>query len=314
MKNTIVIGILLLNLNFMFGQTIDELNSNKKVAKFLEKEINKKYTFKEVFDKEVEADDEDFEYFVKKTDLDNNGFTDLVVNAYVPLIIVLNNGDKDFKELNFRNTKFFSDNEPELDSIAEIGNEKVLIFETEIQEFDDEEYPNIKIKKNQEALSYNSKTKESEWTIRDVKYKVDSLTVKFGELVEYKNIKPKVNRIKELYFSTTGCFGSCPIFDIKLDSERNLEYNGKKFTNHSGLKSFRLNQTDYDNVIGLIEYAELKKLKSFYSVNWTDDQTGILKVIYENGEVKEIQDYGLQGTINLKAIYKKLFEINKNVK
>lgn len=314
MKNTIVIGILLLNLNLIFGQTIDDLNTNKEVAKFLEKQINKKYTFKEVFDKEVEADEEDFEYFVKKIDLDNNGFTDLVVNAYVPLIIVLNNGDKGYKELNFKNTKFFSHNEPELDSIAEIGNEKVLIFETEIQEFDNAEYPNIKIKENQEALSYNSKTKESEWTIRDVKFKVDSLTVKFGELVEYKNSKSKVNRIKEFHFSTSGCFGTCPVFEIKLDSERNLEYNGKRFTNYSGLKSLRLNQTDYDNLIGLIEYTELEKLKSSYSVNWTDDQTGILKVIYVNGDVKEIQDYGLQGTINLQAIYKKLFEINKNVK
>lgn len=298
----------------MFGQTIDDLNTNKKVAKFLRKEINLKYTFKKVFDKEVEADEKDFEYFVKKIDLDNNGFTDLVVNVYVPLIIVLNNGDKDYKELNFRNTKFFSDSEPELDSIVEIGKEKVLIFETEIQEFDDTEYPNIKIKQNQKELSYNNKTKESEWVIKDMKFKIDSLTVKYGELVEYKNRKSKVDKIKELNFSTTGCFGSCPVFEIKLDSKRNLLYNGKRFTNHSGLKKFKLNQTNYDNLIGLIEYSELKKLKDFYSVNWSDDQTGKLKVIYENGDSKEIQDYGLQGTTNLKAIYKKLFDINKNMK
>lgn len=298
----------------MFGQTIDDLNTNKKVAKFLRKEINLKYTFKKVFDKEVEADEKDFEYFVKKIDLDNNGFTDLVVNVYVPLIIVLNNGDKDYKELNFRNTKFFSDSEPELDSIVEIGKEKVLIFETVIQEFDDTEYPNIKIKQNQKELSYNNKTKESEWVIKDMKFKIDSLTVKYGELVEYKNRKSKVDKIKELNFSTTGCFGSCPVFEIKLDSKRNLLYNGKRFTNHSGLKKFKLNQTNYDNLIGLIEYSELKKLKDFYSVNWSDDQTGKLKVIYENGDSKEIQDYGLQGTTNLKAIYKKLFDINKNMK
>lgn len=285
----------------MFGQKIDDLNTNKKVAKFLKKEINKKYTFTEVFDKEIEADEEDFENYVKKIDLDNNGFTDLVVNAYVPLIIILNNGDKDYKELNFRNTKFFSDNEPKLDSIAEIGKEKVLIFQTEIHEYDDAEYPNIVIKK-------------SEWENRNIVYKVDSLYVKFGELVEYKSNNTKLEKIKEVHFSSTGCFGTCPIFEIKLDSKRNLDYNGIRFTNHPGLKKIKLNQTDYDNLFGLIEYSELKKLKDSYSVNWTDDQTGILKVIYENGDVKEIQDYGLQGTINLKAIYKKLFEINKNVK
>jgi hypothetical protein len=312
MKNTIVIGILLMNLNLLFGQNIGVLNTNKKVAKFLEKEINKKYTFKEVFDKEVEADEEDFEYYVKKIDLDNNGFTDLVVNAYVPLIIVLNNGDKGYKELNFRNPKLFSDNEPQLDSIAEIGNKKVLVFETKIEEYDDTEYPNIKIRQNQEALSYNNKTKESEWVLRDIKFKVDSLTVKYGELVTYKQNVPKVDTIKELHFSTTDCYGSCPVFEIKLTSDRKLEYNGKRFTNYSGLKNFELNQSDFENLIGLIEYSDINELENFYSVNWTDDQTGKLKIVYDSGDIKEIQDYGLQGTINLQAIYKKLFEINKN--
>ena len=301
MKNSIAIVILLLNISFLFGQTIDELNSNRKVAKFLKKNISKKYTFKEVFDKEVQEDEEDFKYFVKKIDLDNNGFTDLVVNAYVPLIIVLNNGDKDYKELNYKNTDLFSNIQPELDSIAEIGDEKVLIFKTDIQEFDDTEYLDTIIKK-------------SEVRNENFEYKIDSLTVKFGELVEYQNSKPKLDKIKEVYFSTTRCFGSCPVFEIKLSSDGTLNYNGIRFTNHSGLKTFKLNQTDYKNLTGLIEYAQLKKLKNSYSVDWTDYQTGILKVTYENGEVKEIQDYGLQGTINLKAIYKKMFEINKNVK
>lgn len=300
----------------MFGQTIDDLNTKKKVAKFLEKKINTKYTFKEVFDREKEEDEEDFEWYVKKIDLDNNGYTDMVLNTYLipSTIIILDFGSESYRELSFRNLNPFWDDEPELDSIVGVGNEKIFVFETEIMEYDDTEYPNIRIAENQKALSFNQKSKEFEWTIRDVKFKVDSLTVKFGELVEYKNNNPKPYKIKELYFSTTGCFGTCPIFEIKLTSGRNLEYNGKEFTNHSGLKKFKLNQTDFDNLIGLIEYSELKGLKDFYSVNWTDDQTGKLKIIYENGDIKEIQDYGLQGTTNLVAIYRKLFEINKNIK
>lgn len=315
MKKTFILLIILLNTYFGCAQNIDDLQTFRKTSKFLKKNINKEYTFKKVFNREREIDEEDFSYFVTKMDINNDGLTDLIVDAYEPLIIVISKGQNKFKELKFRNSeRGILQNESELDTITKIGNEIIFVFETEIQEFDKQEYPNIKIKENQEALSYNSKTKEYEWTIRDVKFKIDSLTVKFGEFVEYKNSKSKVNRIKEFHFSTSGCFGACPVFEIKLDSERNLEYNGKRFTNHSGLKSFRLNQTDYDILIGLIEYTELKKLKNFYSVNWSDDQTGILKAIYVNGDVKEIQDYGLQGTINLQAIYKKLFEINENVK
>ncbi|WP_167342074.1 hypothetical protein [Nonlabens sp. SY33080] len=61
------------------------------------------------------------------------------------------------------------------------------------------------------------------------------------------------------------------------------------------------------NQLGIANVSATRKLLSLIL-------NGILKVTYENGEVKEIQDYGLQGTINLNAIYKKMFEINKNVK
>jgi len=314
MKNILYIGFLLLNSNLLLGQQIDDLNTNKKVANFLVREINKEYTFKEVFDEEKEEDTEDFEYFVKKIDLDNNGYTDLVVNAYLPLIIILNYENKSYKELNFRNTNYFSDFQPELDSIVTKDIEKILILETEIHEFDNKEYSNIRTKKDQETLTYNSQTKKNKWVIRDVNFKVDSLIVQFGELVHYKQKKAKASKIKELQFSTSGCFGTCPVFEIKLTSDRNLEYKGKSYTKHFGLKNLKLNQTDYENLIGLTEYADLKNLKDFYTVSWTDDQTGTLKVIYQDGDIKEIKDYGLQGTIDLQAIYKKLFEINDNIK
>jgi hypothetical protein len=314
MKKTSLLLIFLLNISFVFAQNIDKLKTFKQTAKFLKKNINKEYTFKEIFDNEKEADEEDFTDEVKKIDLDNNGYTDLVINAYVPLIIIINNSNENYRELNFRNSNPFGDDVPKLNSIKEIGNDKVLIFETEIHEYDETEYPNIKIKRKQKALSYNNKTKKHEWVIRDVKFKIDSLIVKYGELVTYKKNIPKVNKIKELYFSTSGCYGTCPIFEIKLTNNRDLEYNGKGFTKHTGKKILKLDKSDFENLIGLLEYSELKKHKNSYSVNWTDDQTGKLKVIFENGEVKEIEDYGLLGTINLKAIYKKLFEINENIK
>jgi hypothetical protein len=314
MKKTLPLIIFLLNITVVFTQNIDKINTFKKTSKFLKRNINKEYTFKEVFDSEKEADEEDFIDLVKKIDIDNNGYTDLIVNAYLPIIIILNNGNENYRELNFKNSNPFRNNAPKLDSITEIGNDKVLIFETEIHEYDETEYPNIKIKRKQKALSYNNKTKKHEWVIRDVKFKIDSLLVKYGELVTYKKNIPKVNKIKELYFSTSGCYGTCPIFEIKLTNNRNLEYNGKGFTKHIGKKLLTLDKPDFENLIGLLEYSELKKHKNLYSVNWTDDQTGKLKVIFENGEVKEIEDYGLLGSINLKAIYKKLFEINENIK
>jgi len=302
MKRTLSLLIIFLSLNYSYSQNIDELNSFKKVAKFLKKEINKKYTFESVFNNEKEADEEDFNEVVKKIDVDNNGHNDLIINYYNPLLIILNNGQNKFKELSFKNKNQFSENIPELDSIAKIGNETVFIFKTEIDEYDEEIYPNII-------------TKESKSEIKDIKFRVDSLTIKFGELVTYvKNKSILVNKIKNLHFYTTGCFGSCPIFEINLNSNGELKYNGKKFTNYQGIKTIKLDSKEFENLFGLLEYANLKNLNDFYSVNWTDDQTGILKITYENEEVKEIQDYGLRGTIDLKTIYTKLFEISNKIK
>lgn len=299
-----------MNLNLMFGQNIEDLTTNKKVATFLENKINKKYTFKEVFDNEVEADEEDFEFFVKKIDLDGNGYLDLVVNAYVPLIIVLNKGNGNYNELLFENSYL----QGELDSIAEIGEERVLIFETKIQEDDSTEYQYIKVKKNQETLSYNGNTKKYEKKIRDVKFKVDSLTVKFGQLVKYKQNYAEKDSIKEFHFSTTGCYGNCPVFEMKLTSDRDLEFNGKRYTHYTGFKKFKLNQTDYNNLIGLIEYADLRKINDFNSMVIIDSQNISLKVVYLKGDIKEIKDNGLQGPLDLKAIYNKVFEIVDNIK
>jgi len=288
MKKILCLLMFLLNSSFIFSQNINKLRTFKQTAKFLKKHVNKKYTFKEVFDREKEFDEEDFTNYVKKIDINNDGYTDLIVDGYLSLIIVINEGNNKFKELKFENRKRSLENNPELDTIIKTGGEIVLVFKTKIYNFDE------KIDSN-------------------VKFNIDSLTVKYRELVEYKMSKAN-SKIREVKFSTSGCFGTCPIFEIKLTSDRNLEYKGEEFTNYKGIKNLKLNQSNYNDLIGLLEYADLKHLKDHYSVNWTDDQAGTLKIIYENGDVKDIYDYGLFGTINLRVIYKKFFEINKNIK
>ncbi|MFY7732950.1 MAG: DUF6438 domain-containing protein [Bacteroidia bacterium] len=315
MKKNVLLLIIFLCSSYSYSQSINELNSFKKVAKFLNKEVSKKYTFESVFENEKEADEEAFNEVVKKIDVDNNGHTDLIINAYKLFIIVLSNGQSKFKELSFKNKNRFLGNTAEFDSITKIRNETVFIFNTEIDEDDETVYANVITKKGQKKQLFDLTTKEYKWVIEDIKFRVDSLTIKFGELVSYTNKKSVLkNKIKDLHFYTTGCFGTCPIFELNLNSNGDLRYTGKKFTNYEGIKTTKLDSTDLENLFGLLEYADLKNLKDFYSVTWTDDQTGILKVTFENEEVKEIQDYGLRGTIDLQAIYAKLFEINKKIK
>jgi hypothetical protein len=285
MRKGYLIFVFCWGFSFVFSQQIENLKTNKETAKFLSKYINKKYTFKYVFDKEKEIDREDFEDYVKKIDLDKNGFIDLVVNYYEP-IFVLNFGNQNYKEVKLKKDNNYG-LRPELEKIINLNGQEVLIFKTEV---------------NGELYS----TAES----RETGYKTDSLIIKFGQFLSYKkNPSKPESKIRNIKFTTSGCFGTCPAYELQISSSGNYFYNGIKFTKIVGKKKGELNQKDLQELFGLINYADIINLENHYSVLWTDDQTGILTVEFENGKTKEIVDYGLNGNTNLRAAYYKLFEI-----
>ena len=306
-----VVLIIVFN-NFMYGQTIEKLNTNKKVANFLKKNINKNYTFKEVFDKEKEEDKEDFEFFVKKVDLDGNGHKDLIVDAYAPLIIILDEGDEKYKEINFQDN-FESLHNSFLDTIISVNENKVLVFKLEIDKSIREEFRFTVNERIQEPKSFNSETKKIQYQYIDKTFSIDSLIVKYGQIIRFKSNKSKVKNIKEFNFSTTGCYGNCPVFDFKISKNRFVEFNGKQFTNHIGKKDFILNEKDYTELINLIEYAELDKIEDFNKLVVIDAQNINLSIHFEDGSVREINDNGIQAPINLKAVYNKVFEIVNSI-
>ena len=71
---------------------------------------------------------------------------------------------------------------------------------------------------------------------------------------------------------------------------------------------------DIDKLEEILNYCEFDNLDKEYTVMHTDDQTGDLKITYNNGKVKTISDYGMIGTYGLKILYKKLAELRFNQK
>lgn len=61
----------------------------------------------------------------------------------------------------------------------------------------------------------------------------------------------------------------------------------------------------------MINYIQLSSLKGRYRVNWTDDQTAKLEIKFNDGQVKEISDYGMIGTFGLDLLYEKFFTLRK---
>ena len=135
------------------------------------------------------------------------------------------------------------------------------------------------------------------------------LIFKSGGFVEY-NPDPIDYRIEKIEFETTMCFGTCPVFKMTIDSNRDAVYESIKFNaQKTGKYQTRIDNKTYLRLKDLLNYTNFPKLKNSYRVSWTDDQTSTLKITYDNGKVKTIEDYGLIATFGLCQAYKILFNL-----
>ncbi len=82
----------------------------------------------------------------------------------------------------------------------------------------------------------------------------------------------------------------------------------------SGNFNSKIMEDKYNDIVNLLNYVDFETLKDNYAVGWTDDQSSTLKITYDNGKVKSIEDYGLIGTYGLDRIYQLLFELRENQK
>lgn len=296
MMKTIITILILVLISSCSSQekSILALNTNKEVASFLKKNVDKRYTFKEVFNREKELDLEDFQDFVKKVDFNNDGAIDLFVDSfYSDPIIVLAKPDGLYKGITIdlnSNTPDSQDQYTRIDSLITINKETVLL--TSLMEF-----------------NFNSKE-----SFTDTLIKTDTLIIKFDELLSYENTSNDFKKIEGIIFETDKCYGLCPVFKLEIQKDGNISYTGIEHTEFLGKLNSTIDSQELIELFGIIEYSLVYKLENDYSINWTHHQTGKLKITYLDGSVKEIRDYGLQGTRELRLIYDRLFEINKNIK
>ncbi|MBA5629615.1 DUF6438 domain-containing protein [Moheibacter lacus] len=147
------------------------------------------------------------------------------------------------------------------------------------------------------------------------------LTYKFNDFVELNENRIE-HQITQIEFETSGCFGTCPVFKLTLLQNKKSEFKALAYNFNDELRinsndeegNFLtiLRQENWNELIDILNYIDFENLEENYAVNWTDDQTAILKIHYDNGKIKEIRDYGLIGTYGLSILYDKLYEIRKN--
>lgn len=149
--------------------------------------------------------------------------------------------------------------------------------------------------------------------------KKSTLIYKFNSFLEY-NPKPKKQKIEKIEYKTGICFGSCPEFDIIIETNRHSTFIARSFNfsdemdfeTPEGFFETTLNTTHYNEITEILNYIDFENLKNDYEVSWTDDHSCSLSITYNQGKIKKIDDYGLQGTYGLSLLYKKLFDLRFN--
>lgn len=223
-----------------------------------------------------------------KADFDNNGLTDILVvgNWYDHCVIcILDKGDKfELKRITRRS-------------------------------FQDCTFPIVE--NNSIKYYFESEPEYENWSNPSQLQQI-TLIYKFGDFVE-ESKTTEIHKIERIEYSTTGCFGTCPIFNLIINSDRTSKWDAKEYNeidNKEVKGSFQatLSQDKFDELLNLLNYINFVKLKDNYAVRWTDDQSSTLKITYDNGKTKTIEDYGLIGTYGLDRVYQLLFELRENQK
>jgi len=137
---------------------------------------------------------------------------------------------------------------------------------------------------------------------------IDTLIYLYDDFTEFSS-KPANYDVKSIFIKTTGCYGTCPIFQLTVFADGNAVYNADQYNPKAGNFKGIISGDKVSQLFSLVNYIDIKKLKDDYEVSWSDDQTAYIKIEFSDGSVKAVNDYGMIGTFGLSNLYSLLFDL-----
>lgn len=123
------------------------------------------------------------------------------------------------------------------------------------------------------------------------------------------NIKSSYSKIT---YEAGACFGFCPVYKLTVNSDRTAIFEAKRFnfsqdtTSDEGEGTFsgKIDEVKYNELISLLNSLDPKNLKDNYGTrNISDLPTSYLSLNFQDGTIKNIEDYGKHGTPKLEKLY-----------
>lgn len=140
--------------------------------------------------------------------------------------------------------------------------------------------------------------------------KTDTLLFKFGAFIE---LSRKISRpIKSIFYETSGCLGGCPVFKMNIFKSGQAYYTASSFSDKEGNFQTKIKEQQLKEIFDLLSYLNLDHLENYYTESATDYPTCNLSIFFEDGSVKNINDYGEHGTLGLVKLYDLLFALREH--
>lgn len=166
------------------------------------------------------------------------------------------------------------------------------------------------------SLKENEKGPRNKFTI--VKLDADSLVLLSGkkqhDTIRYWKIHTKNDITPAIInFASSGCFGTCPVMNVLIDSSRNIHFYGNRHTSLTGGFSGKLNESEYNSILLSIRNLPLDSLSETYEAPWTDDQAKGVAIVYGNKVTRSVAYGHHQEPVELYLLFIKLMQLYKHV-
>lgn len=102
----------------------------------------------------------------------------------------------------------------------------------------------------------------------------------------------KIPVFDQIALSSSGCYGSCPVINIIVDSTGHVVYHGEMYVDKIGFYEGRISKEKFLSIERDFRKANVRYLSDQYSASWTDDETISTTFCKQNRIVKSVEDYG----------------------
>ncbi|MFC6096127.1 DUF6438 domain-containing protein [Flavobacterium qiangtangense] len=167
-------------------------------------------------------------------------------------------------------------------------------------------FKHYKLDKNKLFIKNSENGKWQEfWTIKEIKNDTLFIVEEDGNSNKLKRIKHKdsFGDFDKIIYSSTGCYGTCPILNVSLDRDGNVLFYGEAYVKSIGFYKGKVEQKYTAFIFKKFEKANVKSLKSHYSEAITDSQTITTTFLKEGKIIESIFDHARQAPKELLWAY-----------